>query len=95
MRSSLSLLQTKETQLPQPLIVRDVLHSLNHLCGSALDSLKQFPVLELRGPELNTILQVWSRHSRVEGEENLSGPTNHIPSNTPQNAIGLLGHRAQ
>ena len=26
-------------------------------------------------------------------EENLFQPTNHTPSNTPQDAIGLLGHK--
>ena len=57
-----------------------------------LDSLKQFPVLlELRGPKLDTVLQMRSHQGRVEGEENPSQPTNHTTSNTPQDAIGLLG----
>ena len=73
MRSPLSLLQAKETQLSQPFLVREMLHSLNHLCGSALDSLKQFPVLlELRGPELDTVLQKRSHQGRVQGKEGLS-----------------------
>jgi len=59
MRSPLSLLQAKDTQLPQPFFVREMLHSLHHLCNAALDCLKQFPVLlELRGPELDTIFQI-------------------------------------
>jgi len=38
--------------LTEPFIVREMPHSLNHLCGSVLDSLKEFLVLlELRGPE--------------------------------------------
>ena len=87
------LLQAKETQLPQPFLIRKMLHSLNH-CGSALDSLKQFPVLlDLRGPELDAIFQMWSRQGRVKGEENRSRPTNHTPPNTPLDAIGLLGHK--
>lgn len=68
-----------------------MLHILNHLCGSVLDSPKQFPVLlELRGPELDAIFQMQSHWGRVEGE-NLSQPTKLSPSNTPQDAIGLLG----
>jgi len=88
-----SFVQAKETQLPQPFLVREMLHSLTHLCGSVLDSLKQFTALELRGPELDTILQMRSHQGRVEAEENLPGPTNHTPSDTPQAAIGLLGHK--
>ena len=93
MGSPLSL-QAKETQLPQPFLVREMLHSLNQLCGSALDSLKQFLVfLELRGSELDAVFQMRSHQGRVEGEENLSGPTNHNPPNTPHGAIDLLGHK--
>ena len=72
MRSPLSLLQAKETQLPQLFIVREILHSLNH-CGSVLNYLKQFPVLlELRGPELDTVLQKRSHQGRAQGKEGLS-----------------------
>lgn len=71
-----------------------MLHSLNHPLGSAQSSLKQFPVLpELRGPELDAIFQMWSHQGRVEGEENLSRPTNHTASDTPQGATGLLDHK--
>ena len=71
MRSPLSLLQAKEIWLPQPFLIREMLLSLNHLCGSVLDSLKQFPVLlELRGPELDRVFQMQTRKGRVEGEQN-------------------------
>ncbi len=66
-RPPLSLLQAKETQLRQPFLVKEMLQSLHHFCGSALDSLKQFPVLEQRGPELHIILQMRSHQGRVEG----------------------------
>jgi len=92
MRSPLKLLQAKETQLPQPFLVREMFHSLNHLYGSAMDFLKQFPVLEMRCPELDTTFQMWSLQGRIEGEENLSWPTNH--TNIPQDVIGLLGHNS-
>lgn len=41
MRSPLKspLLQAKKTQLPQPSLIRGMLHSHTHLCGPALDSL--------------------------------------------------------
>ena len=94
MRSPFSLFQAKETQLHQPFLIREMLCSLNHLCGPVLDSLKQFPVLlELRSPELDTVFQMWSHQGRVEGEENLSLPTNYTPYTTSQDAIGLLGHK--
>jgi len=93
MRLPLTLLQAKETHLPQPLLVREMLHSLNRFSGSALDSLKQFPVLELRSPELDTIFQMQSHQGSVKREENQSRPTNHTSSNTPQDATGLLGQK--
>ena len=90
------LLQTKETQLPQPFFIREVLHSLNHLCCPALDPLQQFPVLlELRGPELDTIFQVWSPQGRAEGQENLSDLLTTlllIPARVP---LAFLATRAQ
>ena len=36
---------------------------------------------------------MWSHQGRVEGEENHSQPASHTPSNTPQDATGLLGHK--
>ena len=75
MKSPLGLLQAKETQLPQPFLVREMLHSLNHPQGSALDSLKQFPfLLELRGPELDAIFQMRSHQGRVEAERGSPPP---------------------
>lgn len=42
--------------------------TLSSLCGSELDSLKQSPVLlELRGPELHTIFQMWSHRAEQRG----------------------------
>ena len=71
-----------------------MLHSLNHLCDSALDSLKQFPILlEMMGLELDTRHQLQSHQGRVKEEENVSQPTNHIPSNAAQDATDLLGHK--
>ena len=94
MRSPLCLLQTNETQLPQPFFIMEVLYSFYHLRCPTLDPLQQFPVLlELRGPELDTIFQMWSHQGGVEGKEDLSRSTSHLPSNTPQDAICLPGHK--
>ena len=94
MRSPLSLLQAKEIQLPQPFLIREMFLSLNHHRGPALDSLKKLSVLlELRGSELDTISQMLSHQGRVDGEQILPQPTNHTPSNTPQDATGVLGHK--
>ncbi|NXP80867.1 VWA1 protein, partial [Ramphastos sulfuratus] len=50
-----------QPQLPQALLLTELLHSFQHLCGSVLDSLQQFCVpLELGGPELDTVLQICS-----------------------------------
>ncbi|NXJ72392.1 U520 helicase, partial [Rostratula benghalensis] len=40
--------------------------------------------------ELDSLFQMGSPQGRGEGEENLSGPTDHPPSHNP---IGLLGHQ--
>ncbi|NXJ72268.1 HOME1 protein, partial [Rostratula benghalensis] len=69
------LLQAKETQLPQPFLLWEMLHSLNHLCSPALDSLKQFPVpLELRGPELDTVFQMGSPQGRESAGRDIQSP---------------------
>jgi len=39
-RSPLSLLQVKQSQLFQPFLTEEMLQSLNHLCGPLLDSLQ-------------------------------------------------------
>lgn len=75
----------------EPFLIREMLHSLIHLCGSALGSLKKFPVLlELRGPELDTIFQLCSYQGRVQREENLSRPS--VPRAQRWLGVTLLSH---
>ena len=63
-----SLLRAEEPQLSQPVFVREMLQSSGHLCGPPLDSLQQLHVLlVLAAPELDTVLQVRSSKSRLEG----------------------------
>ena len=64
-----SLLQAEKPQLPQPVLEGEMLQPSDHLCGPPLDLLQQLRVLfVLRAPEVNTVLQVGSRKSRVEGQ---------------------------
>ncbi|KAK4825789.1 hypothetical protein QYF61_002373 [Mycteria americana] len=52
-------LSAKQSQLSQPVLIREMVQSLNHLCGLLLDSLQDVYVsLELGRPELDTVLQV-------------------------------------
>ena len=57
----------------------------------ALNPLQQvlvFPVL--RDPELDAVLQVGTRQSRVEGQNHLPLPAGHTSLDTAQNTIGRL-----
>ncbi|KAJ7402619.1 hypothetical protein BTVI_84782 [Pitangus sulphuratus] len=47
---------------------------------------------ELRGPELDTALQVWTHQHWVQGRNHFPGPAGHTVPDTGQDAIGLLGH---
>jgi len=49
-----SLLQAEEPQLPEPVVVGDVLQPSVHLHGPPLDLLQQLRVLVLGAPELDT-----------------------------------------
>lgn len=55
--SQSSLLQTKQAQLPQGLLRRQMLQTLPHLCGLPLDPLQQLLVfLVLRSPHPAQVL---------------------------------------
>ncbi|KAK4813670.1 hypothetical protein QYF61_017637, partial [Mycteria americana] len=63
-----SLLQAEQPQLSQPVFIGEVLQPSHHLRGPPLDSLQQVHVLLMLGaPELDTVLQVGSHKSGVEG----------------------------
>jgi len=69
-----------------------MLQAPNHLCGPPLDSVLKFPVLlELGGPELDTLLQMSPHQGRVKGKNHFLHPTDHTLSNASQDTIGLLG----
>ncbi|KAK4828029.1 LOW QUALITY PROTEIN: hypothetical protein QYF61_022806 [Mycteria americana] len=74
-------LQAKQSQLPQLLLIRLILHQLH--CPS-LDTLQHLNVsLVVRGPKLNTVF---------EGHDHFPSPAGHTIFDTSQDAIGFLGH---
>jgi len=46
----------------------------------------------VRGPKLNTVLQVRPHQCRVQGHNHLPTPAGHTIPDTSQDAVGLLGH---
>lgn len=53
-----SLLQAEQSQLSQPLLVWQMLQSIDFLCGLSLVSLQYIPVsLVLGSPDLDAVLQ--------------------------------------
>ncbi|KAK4824839.1 hypothetical protein QYF61_020212 [Mycteria americana] len=67
-------------------------HPSSHFCGPPLDLLQQvhvFPVL--RTPELDTVLQVGSHQSGVEGQDHLPQPAGHASFEAAQDTVGFLG----
>ncbi|KAK4827196.1 hypothetical protein QYF61_015224 [Mycteria americana] len=63
-----------------------------HFCGPPLDPIQQVHVLPvLRAPELDTVLQVGSHQSRVEGWNHFPRPAGHASFDAAQDTVGLLG----
>ena len=90
-------LLAEEPQLSQPVPTEEVLEPSGHLCGPALDLLQQFDVLlMLRTTELDTVLQVESHESRVEGQNHLPRPAGHTSLDATQDGCpsGLKAHIA-
>ncbi|KAK4818296.1 hypothetical protein QYF61_010438 [Mycteria americana] len=74
-------LQAKQSQFPQPLLIRLLLQTLHQLRCPSLDSLQHLHVsLVVGGPKLNT------------GHDHSPSPAGHAISDTSQDAIGFLGH---
>ncbi|KAK4807165.1 hypothetical protein QYF61_024285 [Mycteria americana] len=87
------LLQAKQSQFPQPLLIRLVLQTLHQLRCPSLDMLEHLNVfLVVRGPKLNTVFEVRPHQCRVQGDDHFPSPAGHTISDTSQDAIGLLGH---
>ncbi|KAK4824542.1 LOW QUALITY PROTEIN: hypothetical protein QYF61_016146, partial [Mycteria americana] len=87
------LLQAKQPQFPQPLLIRLLLQTLHQLRCPSLDTLQHLNVsLVVRGPKLNTVFKVRPHQCRVQGHDHFSSPAGHTIPDTSQDAIGFLGH---
>ncbi|GAB0177002.1 solute carrier family 13 member 4 [Grus japonensis] len=87
------LLQVKQPQFPQLLLIRLVLYTLHKLCCPSLDKLQHLNVLlVVRSPKLNTELEVQPHQCRVQGDDHSPSPAGHTMSDTSQDAVGFLGH---
>ncbi|KAK4831163.1 hypothetical protein QYF61_015633 [Mycteria americana] len=85
-------LQAKQSQLPQPLLIRLVLQTLHQLRCPSLDTLQHLNVsLVVGGPKLNTVFEVRPHQCRVQGHNHFPSPAGHAIFDTSQDAIGLLG----
>jgi len=76
-------LQTKQPQLPQLLLRRLVLWTPHQPHCPSLDTLQHLNVLlVVRGPKLNTVLEVWPHQCRVQGHDHLPAPVGHTIPDT-------------
>ncbi|KAK4827844.1 hypothetical protein QYF61_021981, partial [Mycteria americana] len=86
-------LQAKQSQFPQPILIRLLLQTLHQLRCPSLDSLQHLNVpLVVRGPKLNTVFEVRPHQCRVQGHDHFTTPAGHAIFDTSQDAIGFLGH---
>ncbi|KAK4807134.1 hypothetical protein QYF61_018475 [Mycteria americana] len=69
-------LQAKQSQFPQPILIRLLLQTLHQLLG---------------GPKLNTVFEVRPHQCRVQGHDHFLSPAGHTIFDTSQDAIGFLG----
>ncbi|KAK4819495.1 hypothetical protein QYF61_004791 [Mycteria americana] len=85
--------QAKQSQFPQPLLIRLLLQTLHQLRCPSLDTLQHLNVsLVVRGPKLNTGFEVRPHQCRVQGHDHFPTPAGHAIFDTSQDAIGFLGH---
>ncbi|KAK4824024.1 hypothetical protein QYF61_009615 [Mycteria americana] len=67
--------QAKQSQFPQPLLIRLLLQTLHQLRCPSLDSLQHLNVsLVVGGPKLNTIFEVRPHQCRVQGHDHFPSP---------------------
>ncbi|KAK4810920.1 hypothetical protein QYF61_013328 [Mycteria americana] len=87
--------QAKQSQLPQPLLIRLVLQTLHQLRCPSLHTLQYLNIpLVVGGPKLNTVFKVQPHQCRVQGHNHnhFPSPAGHAIFDTSQDAIGFLGH---
>ncbi|KAK4824198.1 hypothetical protein QYF61_012014 [Mycteria americana] len=77
-------LQAKQSQLPQPLLIRLVLQTLHQLPPQCLSC--------SGGPKLNTVFEVRPHQCRVQGHNHFPSPAGYVIFDTSLDVIGFLGH---
>ncbi|KAK4814133.1 hypothetical protein QYF61_009052 [Mycteria americana] len=84
--------QAKQSQLPQPLLIRLLLQTLHQLRCPSLHTLQHLNIpLVVGGPKLNTVFEVRPHQCRVQGHNHFPSPAGHAIFDTSQGAIGFLG----
>ena len=70
-----SLLQSEQSQFPQPFFTGEVLQPSDHPCHPPLDLIQKFHILPVLGaPGLDTELQMGPHKGRAEGDNHLPLP---------------------
>ncbi|KAK4811265.1 hypothetical protein QYF61_022162 [Mycteria americana] len=84
--------QAKQSQLPQPLLIRLLLQTLHQLLYPSLHTLQHLNIpLVVGGPKLNTVFEVRPHQCQVQGHNHFTSPAGHAIFDTSQDAIGFLG----
>ncbi|KAK4827063.1 hypothetical protein QYF61_013704, partial [Mycteria americana] len=84
--------QAKQSQLPQPLLIRLLLQTRHQLHCPSLHTLQHLNVpLVVGGPKLNTVFEVRPHQCQVQGDNHFPSPAGHTIFDTSQDAIGFLG----
>ncbi|TRZ24811.1 hypothetical protein HGM15179_002309, partial [Zosterops borbonicus] len=84
--------QCEQPQLSQPFLTGENLGFYDHFCIHPLDLVQQVLVFLMLGiPGLDTILQMGSQESRVEGEYQLPHPAGHVSVEADQETFDFLG----
>ncbi|KAK4826362.1 hypothetical protein QYF61_007956, partial [Mycteria americana] len=87
-----AITQAKQSQLPQPLLIRLLLQTLHQLRCPSLHTLQYLNIpLVVGGPKLNTVFEVRPHQCRVQGHDRFPSPAGHAIFDTSQDAIGFLG----
>jgi len=66
---------------------------LDNFCGPPLDALQQVHVCPvLKTPHLDTVLQVRSNQCRIDGQDHLPQPADHISLDAIKDTVCFLVH---
>ncbi|PKU30659.1 hypothetical protein llap_19038 [Limosa lapponica baueri] len=86
-------LQAKQSLFSQLLLIRLVLQTPHWIRCPSLNALQHLSVLlVVRGPKLDTVLEMGLHQCRVQGDDRFPSPSHHTVPDTDQDAVGLLGH---